>query len=71
MLTLVYIGSLPSGTSRGADGRETINWTRGRPVKCTIELGRALISQDPSSWKVDDASADALQKTAMDAAKEN
>lgn len=68
MLTLIYLGSLPSGHARSADGRESITFTRGQPVKCTAELGRALLTQDPSSWKVDDASADALQKAADAAA---
>ena len=68
MLTLVYIGALPSGQARSADGRESVSFTRGQPVKCTPELGRALLTQDPSSWKVDEVSADVLQKAALEAA---
>lgn len=69
MLSITYIGALPSGTVKSVDGRESIAFVRGVEFEVSVALGKELIRHSPGDWRVSDASADVLQNEIIDAAK--
>lgn len=49
---VTYIGTLPSGSVRSGDGRETFHFKRGEAVECTERLALELHLCWPDDWTV-------------------
>lgn len=71
MVGITYIGPLPCGRVRSADGRESVPFKRGELMKCSQSLARELVTNWPDLWRLDEVAADALQKEILQAAKES